>query len=150
MNNITITPSDYRKYYLYQYYINQRFIVRVMRIIGGPILILMGWNFYTGIQYHIAISLFFIGYGIYYIIRPFLEIAIRNPKEESFSYTFDKNNLIIQDSINNTKMNLYDYPLIETSKYFYVHGENKKVVFFPKEKLDRRTAEEFKAKVTEI
>ncbi|MDQ3536144.1 MAG: hypothetical protein M3421_11015, partial [Bacteroidota bacterium] len=71
MKLITITPADYRKYYLYKYYVNQRFIVKVMRIIGGPILILMGLNFYIAHQYHIAVSLFFIGYGIYYILRPF-------------------------------------------------------------------------------
>jgi hypothetical protein len=146
MKLITITPADYRKYYLYKYYVNQRFIVKVMRIIGGPILILMGLNFYTAHQYHIAVSLFFIGYGIYYILRPFLEIAIRKPQEESFSFIIENNDLIIQDGSNYTRLNLFDYPLISNKKYFYVHGENNNVIFFPKEKLDSESFDSFSKK----
>lgn len=147
---MTITAADYRKYYLYQYYINQRLIVKLMRIIGGPILILMGLNFYFGHQYHVAVSLFFIGYGIYYLLRPFLEIAIRQPQEGSFSYAFENNNLIIQDGSNYIKLNLFDYPLESNKKYFYVHGENRNVIFFPKEKLDKETYDTFEKKTAEI
>lgn len=148
MKTLSITKEDYRKYYLHQYYKDQRFIVKIMRIIGGPILILMGLNFYTVHEYHVAISLFFIGYGIYYIARPFLEIAIRKPKEANFSYKLENSDLIIEDDGKFSRLNLFDYPLHSNDKYFYLHGENKHVIFFPKEKLDKETLETFEKKAS--
>lgn len=147
MKTLSITKEDYRKYYLYQYYKDQKFIVKIMRIIGGPILILMGLNYYTVHEYHVAVSLFFIGYGIFYIARPFLEIAIRKPKEAEFSYRIEKSDIIIEDGGKITRLNLYDYPLHSNKKSFYIYGENKHVIFFPKDKLDPETIETFQKQV---
>jgi len=83
-------------------------------------------------------------------LRPFLEIAIRNPQEESFSYKLENNDLIIQDGANYTKLNLYDHPLESNKKYFYVHGENKNVLIFPKEKLDMETHDTFEKKAEDF
>lgn len=150
MNTLTITPADYRNFYFYRYYNDQRFIIKVMRLVGGPLLILVGLSYYAYGRLTIGFSLFLIGYGVYYILRPLLEVLIRNPKETSFTYQLENNHLIIQDGSNYSKLNLFDYPLRSNKRYFYLHGENKNVIFFPKKSLPPEISKEFEAKAMEF
>jgi hypothetical protein len=150
MRNITLTPTDYKNFYLYRYYHDQRLIIKLMRIIGGPLLIFAGINYYFSEAHNLAISILFIAYGIYYIIRPFIDIMIKKPSVENFSFNLENNHLIIQNEQSFNKLNLFDYPLKMNEKYFYLHGENKHVIFFPKAKLDNEAQEKFEKKAEEL
>lgn len=150
MRNITLTPTDFKNFYLYRYYHDQRLIIKLMRIIGGPLLIFVGINYYFTEAHNLAISIFFIAYGIYYIIRPFIDILIKKPSVENFSFNLENNHLIIQNKQSFNKLNLFDYPLKMNKKYFYLHGENRHVIFFPKAKLDNEAQEKFERKAEEL
>jgi hypothetical protein len=114
-------------------------------------LILVGLSFYTTEQYHIAITLFLIAYGVYYMLRPFLEILINKPKEsESFSFQIENNNLIIQNGSHYSKLNLFDYPLKANKKFYFVHDHNNHVVIFPKSKLNNDSLQAFEKKLEEL
>ncbi|CAN5620027.1 hypothetical protein BH23BAC1_BH23BAC1_04470 [soil metagenome] len=75
---------------------------------------------------------------------------IKKLSVENFSFNLENNHLVIQDEQSYNKLNLFDYPLKMNAKYFYLHGENRHVIFFPKDKLDSEAHEKFEKKAKEL
>ena len=93
--------SERIKMFLHEYYFGQSSIVTLMRIIGGPVLILMGIDFYQrNDKFAVAYGGFMFFYGIYYILKPLFWILLRL---DSFK-TVNLNIEILEDrlSIKNT------------------------------------------------
>lgn len=104
MNNRIInylTKKERIKLFLYLYYSYPGW--KYIRIISGPLLIFIGIFFLNSqVKFNIAYGGFALGYGIYYTLKPFLNILLSIKKlknyEESIMLNDSTNELDIQSN----------------------------------------------------
>lgn len=101
MSHQVIHKSERVKLFLREYYSHQRVWVRIMRIVGGPIIIATGLRFYF--DFHrsmVAYGGFCFLYGIYYTLKPLLIIIVRPTlfHKLDFILLVKESELVIQES----------------------------------------------------
>lgn len=73
-----VTRREKIRMSLYEYYWGQNWWLSLLRLLAGPLLILIGiFLVQVGDNVSVAYGGFSVGYGIYYTLKPFLRIALR-------------------------------------------------------------------------
>src|SRR5574344_1985494 len=102
---INLTASEKRKAYLLQYYFETNPLFVILRLIGGPAII--GLGFYFLLYGQLMSVLFFIIcilYGVFYISKPFLSFLFYASyfSEETFELEMTKDQIILKNGNSNT------------------------------------------------
>jgi len=119
----TINRNEKVTMFLNDYYFGFGNFIMLLRIIGGPLLVLFGYNLYNDgfDKFSIAYSGFCIVYGIYLIIRPYLWILIRleNYNTEEVVVEISENEIKIRDNKNESRIDFSTLKKISSKqKYF--------------------------------
>ena len=86
-------------------------------------------------KFFIAYGGFALGFGLYYLLVPFIVIAAKKYREEVIDIHFEDQALILKDRLSESVIPLKEYPLLENSRYFYINISKTSRLFFPKHKL---------------
>jgi|SaaInlStandDraft_4_1057021.scaffolds.fasta_scaffold55414_1 hypothetical protein len=116
-----------------------------MRLYMGPTLAVVSMLlFYKyGEKVNVFIIGFILAYGVFYTIKPLIMVWAMKAKDESFSFQFKDQALLIKDRIKEGSIDLKRNRMQENKKYFFVTLDNKQVLFFPKEKLSEQARDLF-------
>ncbi|MFZ0282781.1 MAG: YcxB family protein [Bacteroidales bacterium] len=126
--------------FLYEYYFGYNFYIKVMRLIGGPIFILIGINFYKMEydKFSIAYSGFCFLFGIYYTLKPILWILFRWKQYESDKVRIgidDDRIIIVEENVKSeVKFDLFR-KILERPGYFSFFLNNRQKIYLPKSVL---------------
>ena len=100
MSHQIITRAERIKLFLREYYTGNNTWLNIMRIIGGPLLIGYGIRLYSDSErFAIGYGGFCFLYGIYYLLKPVLLIAIRRSlfKPASFDLYLNEDELTLRE-----------------------------------------------------
>ena len=120
-----------------------------MRRLMGPVLTVVGLYLYnyTTLKENSAYIywgiVFCLAYGLFYSIKPLILVLALASKDETFEFKFEEDYLYIKDRLREDKIDLRENKLEKNKKYFFVKLQNKQVIFFPKEFLDKQTISQF-------
>lgn len=72
----TLTHGELARAWLFEYY--RRGLWGVLRLLGGPALVVVGWTLrQSGDGLVAAFGAFAVGYGVYYAVKPLLHVAFQ-------------------------------------------------------------------------
>ncbi len=147
--NLQIDKKDYSAFYLYLYYNSKNRLIRVLRYIGGPILILL--SFYMldreG-KFSVAYGGFCLGYGIYYLLKPFLELLLKRFAPQDISLEINGAQLSFETKDGKSEVNISRLKTYKTKQFFVIQLENNQSVFLPKKKLGTAAKAELEEQIT--
>ncbi len=133
--------SIYRKekvrMFLTDYYLADRVWKNIARMIGGPLLILIGVDFYIKNydQFTLAYSGFCIGYGTYFMLKPFLWMLLRRSlfNKEQVEVTVNDHALWLRSGSDESKIQLSNFKKIKKRRnYFSFIYSDAQVLRIPK------------------
>lgn len=143
LTNITMELSKKRKYgiYLNEYYFSYGFGYLVLRLFAGPAILILGLIYFLNSDQKgiIAYSGLMIGFGIYYIMKPFIHLIFN----ESWYHHFESEVEIFDDEIVLTNGEIrIEIPkekilnLQKRKNYYVVDLDAKQKLYLPFEKLN--------------
>lgn len=145
---ITITREDYKKFFLYNYYYGSKKLIRFMRMYMGPILFFVGLYLYLTYENIEPVFIFFcIGYGVYYFLKPLILLILSKNQDEVLEFEFIDKTINIKDRLNEATINLEKNNLNENKLAYFLKLDNGQIIFFPKNKLNEKSANEFKKRI---
>ena len=119
----TLYRKDRIRMFIIDYYWGYGKLISLLRIIGGPSLILIGLDlFVNGFdKFSVAYSGVLIIYGIYMILKPYLWVLFRleNYKTENVSIAVFEDYMTIKDELNESKVSFDAFKNIIESKGFF-------------------------------
>lgn len=119
----TIYRKEKIKMFLKDYYFGYGKWITLLRLIGGPGLILIGLDLYRkGFdKFSVAYSGFCILYGIYMIFKPYLWVLFRldNYRTENIAIQVDEDSLLLTDDKNESKIGFETFKKIFDRKSYY-------------------------------
>lgn len=142
MNKNSLSQSEKIKIFLNEYYFGYGFFYSIMRIIGGPLILIMGLNLYynghtkPGIGY----SGFMIFFGIYYLISPLITILTQKAWFKNFdlNYEIESEKIIIKSD--KSKSELYYSELktvLKRKTYFALKTKSNQGIYLPIKLLEQ-------------
>ena len=142
MSHQLITRTERIKLVLAEYYTSNKAWANVMRIIGGPVLIGYGIRLYSNtVRFAIGYGGFCFLFGIYYLLKPALLIAIRPSlfQASSFNLHITENELTLQEegATATIRFDLFK-SVLRHSNYYSVKLPDKMTIYFKKSLLDEQ------------
>jgi len=136
LNKEKISQSDRIKVFLNEYYLGYGLYFSILRIIGGPIILLMGLNlYYNGnTKFGISYSGFMIFFGIYYLLKPTIIILTQRVWFKNFDLDYQNENekIIIQSDKCKSELDYSDLKTVKKRKtYFALKTKSKQVFYLP-------------------
>lgn len=124
MNKQKITQFERIKIFLNEYYFGYGIYFTLLRIIGGPIILIMGLNIYINgnTKFGIGYSGFMIMFGIYYLVKPFLIILTQRAWFKNFDldYEIEPDKIIIQSDKSKSELDYSELKTVKQRKTYYV------------------------------
>lgn len=141
MNNNTLKKSNISqlekiKIFLNEYYFGYGFLFSILRIIGGPLILIMGLNLYfngntkSGIGY----SGFMIFFGIYYLLKPLIIVLTQKAWFKNFDlhYEIEPEKIILKSEKSKSELDYSELKTIHKRKtYFTLKTESKQAIYLP-------------------
>jgi hypothetical protein len=145
---ITLTPRDFSQQIIYFYFFGHK-KWKFYRPVMGCLCILSGIFLLSGDdgKFWTGYGGFALGYGIYYLTKPFLYVLIKKHKTITADYEFVDNSIIINDRLSTSTLNLAEFPIQKNSKYYYIRINISQRLFFPISKLSEKEINEFEARM---
>ena len=127
--------------FLQDYYFGYSKWITTLRLIGGPVLILIGLNLYTkgDNKFSVAYSGICLLYGIYMIFKPYLWVLFRldNYKTENIDIQVDKDFLLLTDDKNESKIDFETFKeIFDKNSYFLFVISTSQRLRIPKRLID--------------
>ena len=142
MSHQIITRAERIKLFLREYYTGNSAWLNSMRIIGGPVLIGYGIHLYSDSErFAIGYGGFCFLYGIFYILKPILIIAIRSSLFQlvSFDLYMTKEELTLREKGASTTIRFDLFKsILRQSKYYSVKLPDKMTIYFKENLLDEQ------------
>ena len=142
MSHQIITRAERIKLFLQEYYTGNSAWLNSMRIIGGPVLIGYGIHLYSDSErFAIGYGGFCFLYGIFYILKPILIIAIRSSLFQlvSFDLYMTKEELTLREKGASTTIRFDLFKsILRQSKYYSVKLPDKMTIYFKENLLDEQ------------
>ena len=142
MSHQIITRAERIKLFLREYYTGNSVWLNSMRIIGGPVLIGYGIHLYSDSErFAIGYGGFCFLYGIFYILKPILIIAIRSSLFQlvSFDLYITKEELTLREKGASTTIRFDLFKsILRQSKYYSVKLPDKMTIYFKENLLDEQ------------
>ena len=138
--------------FLKDYYFGHSNWITILRLIGGPLLILIGLDLYRkGFdKFSVAYSGFCILYGVYMIFKPYLWILFRldNFKTENLEINVNDDLMIIRDDKNESKIGFETFKkILNKNDYFSFVISNSQRIRIPKRLFDNEEQEIIQKKI---
>tara|TARA_B110000090_G_C13226337_1_gene386823 strand:+ start:220 stop:699 length:480 start_codon:yes stop_codon:yes gene_type:complete len=141
MNNITVNKEKLSqlekiKIFLNEYYFGYGVFFSILRIIGGPLILIMGLNLYfngntkPGIGY----SGFMIFFGIYYCLKPLIIILTQKAWFKNFDYNYliGPEKIIIQSGKSKSELDYSELKTVQKRKTYYtLKTKSKQGIYLP-------------------
>ena len=107
-----------------------------MRIIGGPLILIMGLNFYLNgnTKFGISYSGFMIFFGIYYLLKPLIIILTQKAWFKNFDldYQIENEKIIIRSNKSKSELDYSDLKTVKKRKtYFALKTKSEQGVYLP-------------------
>jgi|WetSurMetagenome_2_1015567.scaffolds.fasta_scaffold182268_1 hypothetical protein len=119
----TLYRKEKIRMFLQDYYFGYSKWITLLRLVGGPGLILIGLDLYRkGFdKFSVAYSGFCLIYGAYMIFKPYLWVLFRldNYKTENIDIKVDNNFLLIKDEQNESKIGFETFKNIFEKKTYF-------------------------------
>ncbi|MGV6829833.1 MAG: hypothetical protein ACWA45_10615 [Flavobacteriales bacterium] len=136
MNKEKLSQIDRIKIFLNEYYFGYGIFFSILRIIGGPLILIMGLNLYfngntkPGIGY----SGFMIFFGIYYLLKPLITILTQKAWFKNFdlNYEIEPKKIIIQSDKSKSELDYSELKTVLKRKtYFTLKTKSKQGIYLP-------------------
>lgn len=136
MNKEKLSQFDRIKIFLNEYYFGYGIFFSILRIIGGPLILIMGLNLYfigntkPGIGY----SGFMIFFGIYYLLKPLIIILTQKAWFKNFDldYEIQSEKIIIQSDNSKSELDCSELKTVLKRKtYFALKTKSKQGIYLP-------------------
>lgn len=136
MNKEKISQSDRIKIFLNEYYFGYGIYFSILRIIGGPIIFIMGLNLYFNgnTKFGISYSGFTIFFGIYYLLKPLIIIWTQKAWFKNFDldYEIENEKIIIYSGKSKSELDYADLKTFKKRKtYFALKTKSKQGFYLP-------------------
>ncbi|MBT0608797.1 hypothetical protein [Aequorivita echinoideorum] len=136
MNKEKITQFDRIKIFLYEYYFGYGIYFSVLRIIGGPLILMIGFYLYFIAKTRFGISYggFMIFFGIYYLLKPLILILTRKAWFRNFDldYRIENEKIIIKSDKSKSGLDFSDLKTVKKRKaYFALKTISKQQFYLP-------------------
>jgi hypothetical protein len=146
MKKIQLKKTEKIKIFLNEYYFGFGNWVTILRMFGGPFMLLMGMFLYNFGQnkIHIAYGGALILFGFYYFIRPVMFIWMRKEwlKRETVFFEFSPDKLVIQVDKSTSELDYSELKSIKSRKSYYAFTtKDNQSIYFPKYYLDPQDEE---------
>lgn len=119
----TITRKENIQFFLHDYYFGHGKWIAGLRLMGGPLLLLIGINQYklSEDKASIAYGGFCFVYGIYMLLRPYLWVLFRldSYKAERIEIRVNEGMLFIKDDKNQHEIGLGTFQKIIENKHYF-------------------------------
>jgi hypothetical protein len=148
----TLQRKEKISMFLQDYYFGYSNWITILRLIGGPLLILIGLDLYRKEfdKFSVAYSGFCILYGVYIILKPFLWILFHldNYKTENVDIKVYEDFLIIKDGKNESKIGFETFrKIIDKRDYFSFVISKSQRLRIPKRFFDNEDQELIQKKI---
>ena len=142
--DLLLTKQDFKRFYIYDYYYEQKRVLQFSRKFLGPILIGLGMYLYaSGSPIDIFFILICIFMGFFYTLKPFLFIMLKRMKDETITFEFKDKMLIVKDRLNKASFDLEKVIIHDNKLYYFIRLDNRQILFFPKDKLNEKALNNF-------
>lgn len=109
--------------FILEYYFGGKLWIKIFRILGGPLIILLGWQLYNlEDRFEIGYGGFCILYGVYYILKPVLWVLLRLSSFKTTPIVIEvtEDKLKLRDSISNSEVLFSGMQRVLKRKTYYV------------------------------
>tara|TARA_R110002167_G_scaffold265566_1_gene472313 strand:+ start:226 stop:690 length:465 start_codon:yes stop_codon:yes gene_type:complete len=141
VNNQKITQSEKIKIFLNEYYFGYGTYYSILRIVAGPLILIMGFYMYMngnskpGISY----SGFMMFFGVYYLLKPFITILTQKAWFKNFdhNYHIQSDKIIIQSGKSKSELDYSELEkVLKRKTYFALKTKSKQGIYLPFKNLE--------------
>ncbi len=141
MNNQKLSLSEKLKIFLNEYYFGYGIFYSILRIISGPVILIMGLNLYFNGSTKLGISYsgIFVIFGIYYILRPLIILLTKKSwiKNFDFDYSINPEKIVITSGKSKSEVDYSEINKVIKRKTYYVLRTNaKQGIYLPIKNLE--------------
>ena len=122
--------------FLNEYYFGYGIFFSILRIVAGPLILIMGLNLYFNgnTKLGIGYSGFMIFFGIYYILKPLIIILTQKSWFQNFDldYTINPDKIIIESNKSKSELDYSDLKTVLKRKTYYaLKTKSKQGIYLP-------------------
>lgn len=130
MRKHKLTKWEKIKIFLNEYFLGYGFFFSLLRIIGGPLILIMGLNlyFYGNTKSGIGYAGFMIAFGVYYLLKPLIIILTQKAWFKNFDldYHIDSEKIVVQSDKSKSDLNYSELAsVLKRKKYFALRTKSK-------------------------
>lgn len=134
MNKSNIPQSERIKIFLNEYYFGYGVYYSILRIVAGPLILLMGLNMYLNgsTKFGVSYSGFMIFFGLYYILKPMITILIQKSWFKKFDliYQIEPEKIIIKSGNSKSELDYSELNKVQKRKtYFALKMKSKQGIY---------------------
>ena len=136
MKKQNLSQFEKIKIFLNEYYFGYGILFSALRIIGGPLILIMGLNQYFNGNSKVGISYsgFMIFFGIYYLIKPLIIILTQKAWFKNFDlvYEIEPEKIIIHSGKSKSELDYSELKTVRKRKtYFALRTNSKQGIYLP-------------------
>lgn len=131
-----LSQFERTKIFLNEYFFGYGIFFTIVRLIGGPLILIMGLNLYfTGeTKPGVGYAGFMIAFGIYYILKPLIIILTKKAWFEKFdlNYKIEPDKMIVQSEKSKSDLDYSELVSVLKRKTYYVlRTKSKQGIYLP-------------------
>lgn len=141
MNKNKISEFEKIKIFLNEYYFGYGFYYTILRLIAGPLILIMGIHMYSNGNSEPGLTepKFLILFGLYYILQPIIRIVTKKEWFKNFDldYTITPEKIIVKSAMSKSELDFSEFTSISKRKtYFVFKFKSKQGICIPLSYLD--------------
>ncbi|WP_373060307.1 hypothetical protein [Zunongwangia sp. H14] len=131
-----LSQFDRIKIFLNEYFFGYGVFFTIVRLIGGPLILIMGLNLYfTGdTKLGVGYAGFMIAFGIYYILKPLIIILTKKSWFQNFdlSYKIEPDKIVVQSEKSKSDLDYSDLvSILKRKTYYALRTKSKQGIYLP-------------------
>ncbi len=146
MNNQKLLLSEKIKIFLNEYYFGYGIFYCILRIISGPLILIIGLNLYFNGNTKLGVSYsgVFVVFGIYYMLRPLIILLTKKSwvKNFDFDYSINSEKIVLQSGKSKSELNYSEVDkVLKRKTYFVIRTKSKQGIYLPIKNLESAEVE---------
>ncbi len=141
VNKLNLSKLEKIKIFLNEYYFGYGIFYSILRIISGPLILIMGLNQYfdESTKFGTNYSLIFIIFGVYFTLRPLITVLSKNTWFKNFDldYSIEAEKIVIQSGKSKSELDYSDLDkVLKRKSYFALKTKSKQGIYLPIKNLE--------------